>query len=171
MKVLLALAALAGGQMPARPCLTQPEAEAVVLVALPDLMRQTGVVCAARLPASSLLRQPSAPMLQRFATEADRAWPAARAAFVKLSDPAAEALLGSQFARPLLATLITPLLVGRIAPKDCGTIDRLLSELGPLPPRNMAGVIVTTLRYLSTQKVPAGMTNPAAGLPLCAGTR
>lgn len=150
-----------------RPCLTGAEAEALATVALPDIVRQTGTTCAAQLPPTSLLRKTASPMLQRYDAEADRAWPAARAAIVKLSEPAADLLLGSQFARPLLATLVTPLIVGRIAVKDCRTIDRLVSLLEPLPPRNTAGVIVTTLQYLHSAKQPGEGKNPVATLPLC----
>ena len=168
MKVLLLLLAAANPATVARPCLTPPEAEAIALVALPELVRQTGVTCAAQLPATSLVRRTASPMLQRYDAEAERAWRAARAAIVKLSDPAAESLLGSQFARPLLVTLIVPLLVGRIATKDCGTIDRLVTQLEPLPPRNLAGVVVTAIQYLATQK---RADNPVATLPLCPATR
>lgn len=153
---------------PARPCLTGPEAEALAAVALPDIIRQTGATCAATLPAASLLRRTASPLLQRYDAEADRAWPAARGAIVKLSDPAASALLQSDFARPLLTSIVAPMIVGRIALNDCGTIDRLVTLLEPLPPRNVAGVIVTSLRYLRSVRPPAGGNNPVAALPLCA---
>ena len=145
-----------------RPCLTPPQAEAVALVALPEVIRQAGVACAGELAATSLLRRAQSPMLARYDAEADRAWPAARGAIVKLVDPQAEALLGSDFARPLLTTLIAPLVVGRVALKDCGTIDRLVTALEPLPPRNTASVLVTALGWLKAQK-----GNAIAGLPLC----
>ena len=161
MKLVLLAAALASPSPP--PCLTQGEAETVALVAMPEIIRQTGAACAGVLPASSVVRQPQSALLQRYDAEADRAWPGARAAIVKLSDPQAEALLGSQFARPLLTTLIAPLIVGHVQSKDCGTIDRLVTLLEPLPPRNAAGVVVTTLRYLQAR----GDRNVAA-LPLCA---
>lgn len=152
-----------------RPCLNGAEAEALATVALPDIIRQTGTACSAQLPANSLLRRTASPMLARYDAAADQAWPSARGAIVKLSDPAVEALLGSQFARPLLSSLIAAMIVGRIATRDCGTIDRLVTLLEPLPPRNTAGVIVTTLQYLQTAKQPAGGRNPVAALPLCAG--
>ena len=167
MKTLLLAAALASPAQPPRPCLTAPEAEAVTLVALPEVLRQAGVACATALPATALLRQTASPLLGRYDAEADRAWPAARAAIVKLSDPQADALLGSAFARPLLTSLVAPLIVGRIATKDCPTVDRLVTLLAPLPPRNTAGVIVTTLGYLAAQKPAPGGKSPIAGLPLC----
>lgn len=174
MKIWVVLPALtmpiAGtAQAAERPCLASAEAEALATVALPDIIRQAGTVCAPQLPATSLLRRPSSPLLQRYDAEADRAWPAARASIIKLSNPAANALLQSDYARPLLTSLVAPLIVGRIAVKDCSMIDRLVTLLEPLPPRNTAGVIVTFLQYLRTAKPPAGGTNPVAALPLCAG--
>jgi hypothetical protein len=169
------LAMLAAATMPVqadRPCLLAPDAEALASVALPDILRQTGTLCAGKLPAASPLRRSPSPMLQRYDAEANRAWPAARAAIVKLSDPAAAALLSSEYARPLLSTLVAPMIVGRVSVQDCGTIDRLVTLLEPLPPRNTAGVIVTALQYLRTVKQPAGSQNPIATLPLCpAGAR
>ncbi|WP_419808205.1 hypothetical protein [Sphingomonas sp.] len=157
---------LATAAAPAQqPCLSPPEAESLAAVALPEIMRQTGTVCAAQLAAASPLRRRPNPLLQRYQAEADRAWPAARAAIVKLSNPTAEALLGSDYARPLLASLVAPLIVGRINPRDCPTIDRLVTLLEPLPPRNTAGVIVAALRY--AKRAQPGDRNPVAALPLC----
>ena len=169
MKIIAALSAIALIASPAvaQPrCITGPEAESLTLVAMPDIIRETGRVCATQLPAASLIRRQSSALLDRYQTEADRAWPAARAAIVKLSDPAVDALLDSEFARPLLTTLLVPQIVGRIAPRDCGTIDRLVSLLEPLPPRNTAGIVVETLRYLKSQKARGGAIS-VASLPLC----
>ncbi|MEG8042294.1 hypothetical protein QP164_05700 [Sphingomonas sp. LR59] len=74
-------------------CITGPEAESLTLVAMPDILRETGRVCAAQLPAASLIRSQSSALIDRYQIESDRAWPAARAAIVKLSDPAVDALL------------------------------------------------------------------------------
>jgi hypothetical protein len=169
MKIIAALSAIALIASPAvaQPrCITGSEAESLTLVAMPDIIRETGRVCATQLPAASLIRRQSSALLDRYQTEADRAWPAARAAIVKLSDPAVDALLDSDFARPLLTTLLVPQIVGRIAPRDCGTIDRLVALLEPLPPRNTAGIVVETLRYLKSQKARGGAIS-VASLPLC----
>jgi len=167
---LLATALLQAAPSPARACLTAPEAEAIALVAMPEVIRHTGTVCAARLPAASLVRRPDSPLLRRYDLAAEAAWPAARAAIVKLSDPAIEALLQSSYARPLLVTLVAPMLVGRIAPEDCGTIDRLVTALEPLPPRNTAGVLVIALQFLRSEKA-KGKPVAIPDLPLCEARR
>ncbi len=159
MKIAAALAGIALLASPAvaQPrCITGPEAESLTLVAMPDILRETGRVCAAQLPDGSLIRRQSSALIDRYQVESDRAWPAARAAIVKLSDPAVDAMLDSEFARPLLTTLLVPQIVGRIATRDCGTIDRMVTLLQPLPPRNTAGIVVETLRYLKSQKSRSG---------------
>ncbi len=166
---IAALLAVTGALMSApiqAACLTTSEARSMALVALPAIIQQTGIVCAGQLPASSLVRRSSGAFLAKYEAEADRAWPLARAAIVKLSDPAIDILLASDFARPLLTTLIVPQLVGRIAPEDCGTIDRFVTLLEPLPPRNTAGVVVEALRYLKAEKA-KGKNVEVPDLPLC----
>lgn len=165
---LFALAALAAGTSAQAQtgCITGPEAEAMTLVAMPDIIHETGRVCGARLPATSLIRRNDGPFVAKYKAAADAAWPAARGAIVKLSDPAVDALLQSDYARPLLTSLLVPVIVGRIALKDCGTIDRLVTLLEPLPARNSAGVVVATLQYLKSEKA-KGRQVAVPDLPLC----
>ena len=175
MKRLLAVLALLGmpSAAPAQtPCLTTSEAESITLVAFPDIILETGRVCTA-LPARSLVRRTSGPFISRYQVEADRAWPAARAAIAKLSDPRLSMLLlQSDFARPLITSLIAPLIVGRVQPSDCGTIDRLATLLEPLPPRNTAGIVVTSLQHLKAEKARgAAAVRDLPDLPVCSAPR
>lgn len=161
--VLAAALALVPGIAHAQaPCLSQAEAEAITLVAMPDILRETGRVCTA-LPAASLLRRTSGPFFAKYQTAADEAWPAARRAITKLSDPAVEMLLLSEYARPMLTALLVPQVVGRIVPSDCPTLDRLATLLEPLPARNTAGIVVTTVQYLKAEKAKGNAA--AAGVP------
>ncbi len=150
-------------------CLQRQEAESLALVALPDILRETVRTCATTLPASSFVRANSAPLIARYQIEADRAWPAAQRALLKLSDPMIEPLLNTQIAREMLTALAVSQIVGRIDVSDCGTIDRLASLLQPLPPRNTAALIVTSLQYLKARKAPgAGAAKSIPDLPICA---
>ena len=170
MKRWIALAASLAIATPAAaaPCLTAREAETIALVALPDLVRETGRVCSAQLPPTSLMRRPSGPFLAKYQAAADAAWPGAREAIAKLSDPSVAMLLDSEYARPLLTALVVPMLVGRIAPSDCGTLDRLATLLEPLPPRNTAGIIVTVLQFLKAEKAKGSPAVSAVpDLPVC----
>lgn len=170
MRVLASLAATllvaAPVQAQRQSCVTADEAEALTLVAMPQIIRETGRVCAGRLPATSLVRRPAGPFIAKYDAAADTAWPRARAAVGKLALGLADGLLESDFARPLLVSLIVPQLVGRIVVEDCGTIDRLVAQLEPLPPRTVASVVVTSLSYLKAQRA-KGQRVDAPDLPLC----
>ena len=168
---LVAVALIAAQPAAAQaPCLSAADAEAIALVAMPEIIRDAGRVCA-RLPASSLLRRTSGPFLAKYQGEADRAWPTARTAIAKLSDPSVELLLLSDYARPLITSLFAPQITGRIQASDCPTLDRLVTLLEPLPPRNTAGIVVATLQYLKAEKA-KGNRNDIPDLPVCAaGTK
>lgn len=128
------------------PCVTQPEAEAMFLYMAPELIRQTGQLCAANLPAASLLRQRSGPMLAKFQRESGTAWPVARQAVMRLAGPEAQPILQSQFAEQVAASLIAPAITAGIQPGDCGYIDRIVTLIEPLPARNSAALIATLVQ-------------------------
>ena len=163
--ITAALSLVAGPAAAQTRCLSAADAESIALVALPEIIRDAGRVCSA-LPASSLLRRSSGAFLAKYDAEADRAWPAARAAIAKLSDPAVELLLMSDYARTTLTSIFAPQITGRIQPSDCGTLDRLVTLLEPLPARNTAGIVVTTLQYLKAEKA-KGQQNRIPDLPVC----
>ncbi len=163
---LAALALIASPASAQQRCVSDSQAEALSLVALPEILKETGRVCATRLPAGSLIRTGGGRLIARYQQAADEAWPAARTAIAQLSDPAVELLLQSDYARPVLTSTVVPMIVGRIALEDCGTIDRLVTQLEPLPPRNTASVIVTVLRYLKVDRPRAGRAS-VPQLPLC----
>lgn len=165
-KALLLVAALAAPPPP-RACLTMPEAETLVTVALPDVLRGTATRCAPKLSAASPLRRSDGELMRRYDRAADAAWPAARAAIVKLSDPMASALLQSDYARPVLGSIVGPMIAARLPIDDCATVDRLVTLLAPLPPANVAGLVVVAADRARRPRPAAGRSNPAASLPLC----
>lgn len=169
MKMLSAIAAalslVASPAVAQTRCLSAADAESIALVALPEIIRDAGRICSA-LPASSLLRRTGGAFLAKYDAEADRAWPAARTAIAKLSDPAVEMLLMSDYARTMLTSVFAPQITGRIQPSDCGTLDRLVTLLEPLPARNTAGIVVATLQYLKAEKA-KGRQKGIPDLPVC----
>ena len=148
-----------------RPCLSDAEAETLATVILPDVIRETGRLCGTRLPARSVLRQANGSLITKYQAAADRAWPAAQRAIVKLSDPTVTLLLQSEYARPVLSSLIAPQVVGRIAVDDCPTVDRFATLLQPLPPANTAGLIVAAIRADQANRGTRRSSGPE--LPLC----
>lgn len=148
------------------PCVTPPEAESLVTSILPELLVQAGQVCATSLPPTALMRQTAGPFIDRYRLEAERAWPTAQAAIGKVGGPMAQAAVGSTLARPLIATLIAPLITKQLQAADCPAVDRILTLAEPLPPRNTAGLVVAILQ-LSNAKHP----DKPVPLPICQAGR
>lgn len=159
---LTALLATAGtAQAQTAACVTRSEAEALVLFVAPDLIRQTGQRCAAVLPASAMLRQPSSAFLAKYEAESPRAWPQARQALVKIAGPDAAQMLDSAFAKPMIGTLVAPLVTGNLQDKDCATVERALTLVQPLPARNTAALLVLFA------EADAASPRPMMRLPIC----
>ncbi len=150
----------------ALPCVSQPEAEALVAAVAPELITEMGRICANSLPPGALLRQTSGPLIDRYRAASDLAWPQGRGAIAKIVGPDVGALLGSDLARPLLSTLVAPALTKTIEPADCPALDRILTLAQPLPPRNMAGLFVSILQLVDAKRIKKG---GKATLPICAG--
>lgn len=148
-----------------RNCVTPQEAEALVLFVAPELIRQVGARCAGVLPATAIVRQPGGAFLARYEAEAERIWPQARGAIDKLSGAQATQLLGSAFAAPLVASLVAPMIVGNVEPADCPAIERAVTLMQPLPPRNVAGLVVLFAQ------ADAASPRPQMRLPLCTASR
>jgi len=170
-RTTLAALALAGlstsaAAQAATPCVTTPEATAIALVAMPAAIRQVGQICASQLPSNSLLRQPGS---ARYQTEADRAWPAARAALSRVAGPDIAPLLQSDFTRPMLVSLLAPALTDFIQPKDCADLDRIVTLAQPLPPQNAAGLIVATLKLTRDKQAEFG--TQTLDIPICRDDR
>lgn len=142
------------------PCVARGDAEALVASVLPELLQQAGKVCADTLPPGALLRQQSGGFIDRYRAEADRAWPQGSAAIAKLAAPEIAPILGSGLARPLLATLIAPLLTNNLKPADCPSIDRIVTLAEPLPPHNMAGMLVAVLQLIDANRRDKGNKSP-----------
>ncbi|APR53415.1 hypothetical protein CA238_03465 [Sphingomonas koreensis] len=155
----LAASSAASGQS-ARPCLTGNEAEALFQVMLPDMIREMGRVCTA-LPANAFLRQPSAAFMARINAGVAPAMPAAQGGIRKLLGPDAGFIAESQFAIPAVRAIIAPAIAQEVKPADCPGLDKIVTNLAPLPPRNLAGVFAALLQLSQNDE------KRAPRLPIC----
>lgn len=163
-------ASAAAAQPPARAlqnCLSGPQAEAVFLALAPAAIRVAGVTCANVLPPGALLRQTGGPFLTKMQTASDGAWPTAIDAVRRLAGPDLAPLLDSDVMRPMLGTLVAPLIVADMKPQDCPKVERILTLLSPLPPANIAALGVTILQYAQDDARRRGKT---AKVPFCPTT-
>lgn len=159
-----------------QPCVTHGEAVSLVLVLAPEAIKAAGTACAQVLPSTALVRQTTGSYIQGFQAEADRAWPQAKTGISKLAagsgkdgagsdqDKLIAAMLDSDQIRPMVIAMLAPELAKAIKPKDCATIDHMLTELAPLPPVNFAETIVSVIELVNKDNAAKGKKQD---LPIC----
>ena len=162
----LALAATASAAAQPSPgaCLTASEVTDLAQVVLPEAIGAAGVACASVLPASAAIRQTNGAMLTRYRSEADRAWPQAKRAIGKIGGVEGTAMLDSELVRPLLTTMLVAEVTKTIHVRDCASIERIVTALAPLPPRNTADVAAQILMLTIQAKARRG---EKIDLPVC----
>ena len=128
-------------------CLTPREFTALATYALPSLISGTARACGTALPAEAYLRRSGAELAQRYAAGKPKAWPEARAAFLKMAsgrDPSSVQLFAAMpddTLQQVADAAFTGIIAGQVKPSSCATIDRLVGLLAPLPPENTAELI------------------------------
>jgi len=149
---LLATATLALAPVAAQaaepPCLTAAEFTAVSSYALPSIITGTTERCAGALPADAWLRRNGTQLSTRYAEAKPAAWPAAKAAFLKLGGSATNAeatnllkSLPDASLQPMFDTVIAGMIGQQLPTERCGMVDRVVRLLAPLPPENTAELI------------------------------
>ena len=97
-----------------------------------------------------------ATLADRYRSEAATAWPAAKVAFGKLSDPDLIGQLDDGTLRKLLSAGITVELTKGLKARDCRLVDRMMVALEPLPPRNMAMLLGILMEIGASEDRKAG---------------
>jgi len=144
----IALSVAPGIAMAAEPaCLTSAEFTALSSYALPNISTGAAQRCAATLPADAFLKRSGDSLARRYADGKPAAWPAAKAAFLKMGgagNPDALNLIKSlpdATLQQLVDTTIQGIIAQRLPTEQCGMVDRVTRLLSPLPPENTAELI------------------------------
>ncbi len=131
-----------------QPCLTAAEFNSLASYALPSLITGTTERCGQTLPADAWLRRNGSDLAARYTTRKSAGWPAAKAAFLKFGGTSGNAeannllrSLPDASLQPIFDTVIAGLVSQKMPTERCGTVDRVLRLLSPLPPENTAELI------------------------------
>jgi hypothetical protein len=135
---VLAMPATAIAQAAEKPCIEPAEAQALLTFMLPGAFDALSDQCRTALPADAVLSRSGKLLAARYRPEADAAWPMAKQAFGKMSDAAILKLLDDATLKKLVSAGIAGELPKQVKTKDCGTVDRFVAALEPLPARNVA---------------------------------
>ena len=148
----------------ANACLTPFEAQALVRVALPDVIGGVADKCKGSLSGTSFILQSAPGLIARYRTSADAAWPAVKPGISKIAGDQAAFLtsLPDDAIKPLLSALIAGEIGKGIKPEQCEKIDSLMAAVAPLPAENMADILVAIVGL-------AAKEGKASKLTICLG--
>ena len=140
----------------AKSCITRTEMRGMVAYFLPTLLDSTITTCKAHLPSDSYLIDRAPALLSRLNEGKDKAWPYAKAAFMKFGGgkaPETKVLdaMPDEVIRPFIEAAITAELAPKVKPENCADIDRLTATLEPLPAANMVDMFAEVLNLVARE--------------------
>jgi hypothetical protein len=151
-------------------CLTPSEAETLILAVLPDMLTSLGNQCTAQLPAGSPLTDLKGALQSRYRLAGDAAWPAAKPAIAKIIGIPAESKLMNLFKRQDFAAIAATKMAGALKTDDCDFANRIAGLLDPLPPANVAALLIAFVQRDAERKNKTGsqLTTPEKrGFNIC----
>jgi hypothetical protein len=169
--LIAALLSAAPADEAQRPCLTQAQVEAMTLFALPPLLEGAAKACVPALPASAYLANGGRALARTLAAESSNHWAAASPAVTVIGGKDFPAGLSEATARGLIHDLVANGLSTPKGREQCARLDRAADLLSPLPPRNLAALVVLGVEIATVEKMEEMPKNkakpaPAAKAPL-----
>ena len=131
-------------QLDRRACLSDAEATDMVMVVAPEALRIMREKCAAVLPADAALLQTTSPINEGFRAAGVEAWPRALPNLVRVMLANGEAVSAQErnMTRATFSAGMAGIMKDMIKPEDCGSANRLFTLMQPLPPSNIAGILM-----------------------------
>lgn len=166
--LIAALLTAAPAEQAQRPCLTEAQVEDLALFALPPLLEAAATACAPALPADAYLPNGGRALARTLATESSARWATARSALSTMAKDKFPEGLSETTARGLVHDLALGGLKAEGGQAQCSRIDRAAALLSPLPPRNLAGLVVLVVEIGSEsdgKSKPEGKAKAKAGKP------
>jgi hypothetical protein len=135
---ILAAASLSG---PA-PCLSSDEAQALIIISLPDVVTSARARCRAALPETSALTQAGSIIAARWRVGADLVAADANRAIDKISRLPMSTVFGATNAKKMIPPIIAREIDRRLGASHCAVASELLDTISPLPARNVARALI-----------------------------
>jgi hypothetical protein len=164
--LIAALLAAAPAEQAKRPCLTQAQVEDLALFALPPLLEAASSACAPALPADAYLTNGGRALARTLAAGSSGRWAGASSTLAAMAKDKFPEGLSESTARGLVHDLALGGLKSREGQEQCARIDRAAKLLSPLPPSNLAGLVVLVVEIGSESGGKSKSDSKAARAPL-----
>lgn len=142
MLALTSIPQVTHSQLQSAACIPQAQAVQLFIFTLPDMADGIIKKCGPALAPTAFINRSNV-WLAGYRAKADAAWPQARAAFMTMAGPGVSKVgLSDDVLRPLVSSVIGAVASKEIKPESCGTANTVMEALAPLPPENIASIIV-----------------------------
>lgn len=128
-------------------CVTESEAKSVALFLAPDVLRTLSTTCRPLLNGDAYLGRSSDQLVARYRTASSTAWPNVQVLLGRIPEVKMFRGLNEEGARGMIAVMLEDKALGKLSPGDCSMANDMLEALDPLPPQNMATLLVTFARF------------------------
>jgi hypothetical protein len=143
----LAMASIVQANAARAVCVTDAEAKSVALFVAPDMLRALATTCRPSLPGNAYLTRSSDALVARFRSASSGSWPAVQALLGRIPEVRLFRGLNEESARGMITAVIEDKGLGKVGPSDCSLADAMLAPLDPLPPENVASLIVALAKF------------------------
>jgi hypothetical protein len=137
-------------------CVTQAEAETVIIFALPAIIKTVARQCAPHLPGTAALTQSAMLIAARYQPQSDQAWDEAAIAIDKMMGLPLAKAMGAEKANVFIAPLLTREVAKAVKAENCDSANRFINALQPLPARNVAALLMV-LTQAAAERKPASL--------------
>lgn len=124
-------------------CLSVVQAEALVTYLLPIAVETSRTQCSASLPATASLLKRNSEQLAKYRAASEDAWPQAKSAVSVLAGEKLPPEIDDSLLRPIAEAMFSKMIGDEIKTKDCIIIDKIYSDLEPMPSSNLASLAIT----------------------------
>lgn len=131
---------------PAAPCVDRGDMTDMFAAMMPTILQRLEARCRP-ITGFYLTREPG--MIGKYRAAAERSWPGAKRAITATTGkPAAEvaAVLDTPAGKQMMLDAVSARIGGNVDKVDCSSASEVLENIAPLPPRNLAAVLVTLMR-------------------------
>ena len=132
-----------------KTCLSDSEFSDVVLLMAPEALKAMSEQCKGNLGKGQVLGNPDSLAIKNFAAASVDAWPRLTPAFARIISKDGKTVTPEEAGmfRTIFLAVMQAQMKGIIKkPEDCKAADRILKLAEPLPPQNLAGIIVEVAR-------------------------
>jgi hypothetical protein len=141
-------------------CVPPAQAEALITYILPKAVKAARSKCSLILPTQAALMEENSERLTNYQIASEAAWPKAREAVKAIAGEKIPRDIDDTILKPMTDAIFIGMISQEIKSKNCALIDKIYTDLAPMPSTNIASLTVTIIQA-------AAKDDDKTNLPIC----